>query len=105
MTDNSRIVRYRRKPLTAEQKAELEALANLPEEAIDLSDMPELPESFFENALRAPFLYPPVRIDADVVEWFAERAKNGGPALMIAINRVLIDHVRAEKKKLTKKAG
>ncbi len=61
-------------PLTAEQKAELEALATLPEDRIDTSDIPPLPEAFWKSALRNPFYRPvkeqiTVRLDADVLAW------------------------------------
>lgn len=62
------------RPLTARQKAELEALAALPDEEIDTSDIPPLPEQFWQNATRNPFWRPvkqqlTVRVDADVVAW------------------------------------
>ena len=45
--------------LTATQKAELTALAALPEEQIDnTSDIPPLTEAFWENAVRNPFYRP-----------------------------------------------
>jgi uncharacterized protein (DUF4415 family) len=61
-------------PLTAAQQAGLEALAALPEEQIDTSDIPPLSEAFWKNAVRNP-LYRPVkqqltvRLDADVLAW------------------------------------
>ena len=91
-------------PLTDEQVARLEALAALPEEQIDFSEIPPLTDAFLKNALRAPFLYPPVHLDADVVEWFQKQVGETG-SLMMAVNHVLRDHVRAEKKKAAKKAG
>jgi uncharacterized protein (DUF4415 family) len=61
-------------PLTAAQKAELKALAALPDEHIDTSDIPSLPEAFWENAVRNPFYRPvkqqvTVRVDGDVLAW------------------------------------
>ena len=38
-------------PLTTAQKAELEALAALPEDNIDTSDIPPLTETFWQNAV------------------------------------------------------
>src|SRR2546423_8526 len=57
------IVRYeidpkRPKPLTAAQKAELAALAALPDERTDTSEVPRLSESFWTNAVRNPFFAP-----------------------------------------------
>lgn len=61
-------------PLTAAQKAELGALAALPDEQIDTSDIPSLPKAFWKNAVRNPFYRPvkqqvTVRVDADVLAW------------------------------------
>ncbi len=61
-------------PLTAAQKAELAALAALPDDQIDTSDIPPLPETFWQNAVRNPFYRPvkqqvTVRLDADVLAW------------------------------------
>jgi len=61
-------------PLTAAQKAELEALAAMPEHQIDTSDIPPLSEAFWKNAVRNPFYRPvkqqvTVRVDADVLAW------------------------------------
>jgi uncharacterized protein (DUF4415 family) len=91
-------------PLTAEQKKRLKALSELPDDQIDFSDIPKLTDEFFKNALRNPFLYPPVRLDANVVEWFKKRTKGDGE-LMMAVNHVLLDYIRAEKKRAAKKAG
>jgi uncharacterized protein (DUF4415 family) len=60
--------------LTAAQKAELEALAVLPDDQIDTSDIPPLSETFWRNAVPNPFYRPvkqqvTVRLDADVLAW------------------------------------
>jgi hypothetical protein len=41
--------------LSEEQKARLEALAKRPDSEIDFSDIPELDESFWKNAVQNPF--------------------------------------------------
>jgi hypothetical protein len=91
-------------PLTDAQRRELAALAGLADERVDVSDIPPLAADFFAKALRNPFLYPPVRVSADVVEWFMEQAENSGE-MTIAINRVLLAHIAAEKKKRSKKTA
>ena len=58
--------------LSEEQKTRLEALAKRPDSEIDFSDIPELDESFWKNAVQNPFYKPTkqvttVRIDADVI--------------------------------------
>ena len=67
----------RYKPITPEQKAELQVLAALPDEEIDTRDMPEIVDW---SGARRGVLYRPVkqqitlRIDADVIEWFRSHA-------------------------------
>ena len=59
--------------LTKAQEAELQALAALPDEQIDTSDIPEIRDW---SGARRNLLYRPVkqqitlRLDADVVAWF-----------------------------------
>ena len=61
-------------PLTAKETDDLKALAALPDDKIDTSDIPQLTEAFWENAVRNPFYRPvkqqiTVRMDADVLVW------------------------------------
>jgi uncharacterized protein (DUF4415 family) len=78
-------------PLTEKQKAELTALAEMPDSEIDYSDIPELTEGQFQNAVRGRF-YRPVkqqitaRVDADVLAWLKAQGK-GYQARMNAILR------------------
>ena len=67
-------------PLTAAQKEELKALVAMPDREIDLSDIPELDESFWKKAVRNPFYRPTktsttVRIDSDVLAWLRSQGK------------------------------
>jgi uncharacterized protein (DUF4415 family) len=67
-------------PLDPEQRAELEALRAMGDEAIDTSDIPPLPEAFWENAVRNRFYKPTktsttVRIDSDVLVWLRAQGK------------------------------
>jgi uncharacterized protein (DUF4415 family) len=84
------------KPLTPEQLAELEALAVLPDDAIDTSDAPELPD--WSGAKRGLFYRPvkqqlTLRLDADVVAWFKAHAK-ADEGYQTNINRALREHAR-----------
>ena len=82
--------------LTREQKAEIEALAALPDEEIDTSDLPEILDW---SGARRGLLYRPVkrqitlRLDADVVAWFRANTP-GGRGYQTEMNRVLRDHVK-----------
>lgn len=89
------------KALTKEQKAEIQALAALPDEQIDTSDIPEILE--WSGAKRG-LLYRPVkqqitlRLDADVIAWFRANAP-GGRGYQTEINRVLREHARRAVKR------
>ena len=76
--------------LTPARKRELEKLAARPDSEIDLSDMPELTESFFKNAIRNPFYRSvmeeqTVRLDADVFAWLQKQ----GEDCQIRVNQLL----------------
>ncbi len=67
-------------PPTEAQTAELAALAAMPDEAIDYSDIPPLTEDFWKNAVRGRFYRPTktattVRIDSDVLAWLRAQGK------------------------------
>jgi uncharacterized protein (DUF4415 family) len=89
----SSIVRYKRNELpllSDKRKAELKALADLPDDQIDLSDIPPLPEEFWANAEQGRFYKPTkthasVRIDSDVLAWL----KNQGKGYQTKLNAIL----------------
>ncbi len=80
-------------PITPEQQARLTRLAALPDEAIDTTDIPEIPD--WSDAVRGG-LYRPrkqaitIRLDADLIAHF----KAGGGAYQTRINRALREWVR-----------
>jgi uncharacterized protein (DUF4415 family) len=68
-------------PLSDRQKREIQALAAMPEEEIDTSDIPELPPGAWKKAVRGKWYRPvkqavSIRLDADVLAWL--RAKGDG---------------------------
>jgi uncharacterized protein (DUF4415 family) len=87
------MVRYKQSelpPLTEARKAELRALAQMPDSSIDFSDIPALDEKFWLNAVPNPFFKPikthaSVRIDADVMAWL----KSQGKGYQTRINSIL----------------
>jgi uncharacterized protein (DUF4415 family) len=86
------------KPLKAGQRAELTALAALPEDAIDTSDAPELLD--WSGAKRGLFYRPvkqqlTLRVDADVIAWFKAHgtSKDGYQTRM---NRALREYVQGK---------
>lgn len=84
------------KELTGKQKAEIDALALLPDDEIDTSDVPEI--RAWSGAGRG-LLYRPVkqqitlRLDSDVVAWFRANVPDGR-GYQTEINRVLRAHAR-----------
>ena len=81
---------------TEDQEAEIEALAALPDDRIDTSDIPEV--SDWSDARRGMFYRPvkkqiTLRLDTDVVTWFKSRAP-GGRGYQTEINRALREYVR-----------
>ena len=74
---------------------ELNQLATRPDEEIDLSDIPELDETFFREAEWQPPVKKPItiRLDADVLEWF----RSLGPGYQTRINRLLRRYMKAQQ--------
>jgi uncharacterized protein (DUF4415 family) len=71
-------------------KRRLKALAARPDSEIDLSDIPELTEDFFKNAVRNPFYRPvkkqvTVRLDSDIIAWL----RNKGSGYQTRMNALL----------------
>ena len=90
----------RSRSLTADQQAELDVLAALPEQEIDTRDMPEVTDW---SGARRGVLYRPVkrqitlRIDADVIEWFKSRRRRG-EGYQTNINRALREYVEQHRR-------
>ena len=91
------------KKLTDRQRRkELAAIAAIPDEQIDTSDIPELTDEQLSNAVRRE-MYRPVkkpvtmRLDADVIHWL----KSQGPGYQTKANRLL----RAEMLRSLVRAG
>lgn len=76
----------------------LEELAKVEDKDIDYSDIPELDEEFFKNAVvvypDAPKKQMTVRLDADMVDWF----KAQGRGYQTRMNAVLRAYYQAHSK-------
>lgn len=82
--------------LTAEQKARLQALAAMPDEQIDYSDTPGLPDAvWMKAAAQLPHTKKQItlRVDADVLEFF----RHTGARYQSRMNAVLRSYVEAHK--------
>ena len=87
--------------LTAKQKRELAAIATLPDDQIDTSDIPELPPSAWKNAVRGRFYRPvkqavSLRLDSDVVAWL----KKPGKGYQTRVNHILRERMLADIRKM-----
>jgi len=72
----------------------LEELENMPESAIDTSDIPELDSSFWEKVKPGKPLTKQaisLRVDREVLEWFKSQGK-GYQSLMNAVLRSYVEH-------------
>jgi len=86
--------------LTPELLAESERIAAMPDDTIDLSDMPEVLD--WSNAVRGKFYRPvkqqvTLRLDSDLIHWFKSR-QNGARGYQTAINAALRKVVEEERK-------
>jgi uncharacterized protein (DUF4415 family) len=66
--------------LTAGRKRRLEKLSRRPDDEINTSDLPELTEKFWQNAVRNPFYRPvkrqlTLRLDADIIAWLRRQGR------------------------------
>ena len=79
---------------TKESRTDWEKLERVPDEKIDMSDIPELDEAFFRNAkvrLPAGKQLVSLRLDRDVLDWF----KRQGKGYQTKMNAILRAYVRA----------
>lgn len=110
MTDEKeRIVKYVQKPLTEKQIARIDALADLPDESIDFSDIPEAGDEFFARAERGAMYRAlkhqvTLRLDGDLLEWFKHQAP-GGRGYQTRINAALRQYMEAATRRADKPAG
>ncbi len=86
---------------TREQLAELKALSDLPDAAIDTSDAPELLD--WSGAKRGLFYRPvkqqlTLRLDADVVAWFKSHSTPDA-GYQTCINRALREYVQGHERR------
>lgn len=99
-TKNRKVKQMSGRALTARQKRELAALAALPDDQIDTSDIPELPPGAWKNAVRGRFYRPikqavSMRLDADVIAWLKKRGKG----YQTRVNSILRQTMLADTKR------
>ncbi len=77
--------------MTPARRRKLAELAARPDSEIDYSDIPALPDTFWQNAVRNPFYRPlkrqlTIRLDADVYAWL-RRERRGYQTRLNAVLR------------------
>jgi uncharacterized protein (DUF4415 family) len=87
--------------LTPAQRREVAQLAAKPDRQIDYSDIPQLPPSFWKNAVRNPFYRPikqqvTVRLDADVIAWLRQPGKGYQSRLNRLLRAAMLEDARNE---------
>ena len=85
--------------LSDEQKVRLEALAKRPDSEVDCSDIPELDENFWKNAVQNPFYKPTkqvttVRSDADVMQWLKAQGKGYQTRMNKILREAMLNELR-----------
>ncbi len=86
------------KKATKKKTEELAALSAMPDEDIDLTDIPEITD--WSNAVVGRFYRPvketvTIRLDADVLDWL----KQGGKGYQTRVNRILRAVMEQQRKK------
>ncbi len=90
-------------PLTAQQQAEIATLNALSDNEIDFSDIPPLPDEFWQNAVSNPFYKPTqtvitnVSVDVDILQWLKLKGQN----YQACINTILKNEMLREREQTT----
>lgn len=83
-------------PLTERQRQHLETLSTLPDDKIDLTDMPELTDAQLAE-MKPAALYRPVkkqitaRVDADVLAWLKSQGKGYQSRINAILRREMLE--------------
>ena len=85
-------------PVTKAQQAELKALAKIPDDEIDTSDIQPLSEVQWANAVRGRFYKPiktptTVRLDADVLAWLKSQGKGYQTRINVILRDAMLDSI------------
>ncbi len=90
-------------PLTTRQRANLKALARRPDSEIDTSDIPELTDEQFKNAVRGRFYRPikqqiTARVDADVLAWLKSQGKGYQARMNAILRREMLASLKSQRR-------
>jgi len=88
------------RPLTRKQRGEIAALSRMADRDIDYTDIPRIPASLLERAVRGG-LYRPVkrqlsvRIDADVLAWLRSQGRGYHTRLNDILRSAMVEELRS----------
>jgi uncharacterized protein (DUF4415 family) len=87
--------------LTEKRKRELAELAAQPDSTIDLSDLPEATDEFWQRAVRNPFYRPvkkqiTLRLDADVIAWLRKQGKGYQTRANALLRDVMLKEIKGK---------
>jgi uncharacterized protein (DUF4415 family) len=90
--------------LTAGRKRRLKKLSRRPDNEIDISDIPELTERFWQNAVRNPFYRPvkrqlTLRLDADVIAWLRRQGRGYQTRANALLRGAMLEDLNPERRK------
>ena len=86
---------------TPEQEAQLQRLAQMRDEDIDLSDIPEITEEVWSRRIPLSDLYRPkkvpisVKLDADVLLWLKRGGRGYQTRLNDVLRKAMVDDLKA----------
>jgi uncharacterized protein (DUF4415 family) len=86
------------------RKRRLDKLSRQPDKEIDTSDIPELTEKFWQNAVRNPFYRPlkqqlTLRLDADIIAWLRRQGRGYQTRANALLRDAMLTDLSPKKKK------
>jgi uncharacterized protein (DUF4415 family) len=90
--------------LTVGRKRRLQKLSRRPDNEIDTSDIPELTEKFWQNAVRNPFYRPlkqqlTLRLDADIIAWLRRQGRGYQTRANALLRDAMLEDLSPKKRK------
>src|SRR5467141_380045 len=90
--------------LTAGRKRRLKNLSRRPDNEINTSDIPELTEKFWQNAVRNPFYRPlkqqiTLRLDADIIAWLRRQGKGYQTRANALLREAMLEDLNPKRKR------
>ncbi len=87
--------------LTEKRKRELAELAAQPDDTIDVSEIPEATDEFWQRAVRNPFYRPvkkqiTLRLDADVIAWLRRQGKGYQTRANALLRDVMLKEIKGK---------